>query len=89
MTEATPEGTGLSGVIRLTWVTDHLAPVIQHSQADGSSGTWTGLACPGHGLEIGTDTDNATLRHLAKGEIADLIWEAEVPRTSRTVHPLG
>ena len=76
MTQATPEGTGLSGVVRLTWVTDHLAHVLQRSQADEPSGTWTGPACPGHGLEIGTDVDNATLRHLAKGEIADLTWEA-------------
>jgi hypothetical protein len=26
--------------------------------------------------EIGTDMDNATLRRLAQGEIADLTWEA-------------
>ena len=36
-----------------------------------------GPACPGHGLALGTDVDNATLQRLAAGsEIADLIWEA-------------
>ena len=40
-------------------------------------GTWTGLACPGYGLALGADVDNAVLRQLAAGsEIADLIWEA-------------
>jgi hypothetical protein len=34
------------------------------------------LACPGNGLALGADVDNAMLRHLAAGgEIADLIWE--------------
>lgn len=39
-------------------------------------GTWTGLACPDHGLPIGADVGNTTLQHLGQGEIADLIWEA-------------
>ena len=40
-------------------------------------GTWTGRACAGHGLALGTDVDNETLQHLAVGnEIADLTWEA-------------
>jgi hypothetical protein len=35
------------------------------------------LACPGHGLALGTDVDNATVRRLAAGsEITDRIWEA-------------
>jgi hypothetical protein len=59
--------------------------VFTAKQVDGTSfygwgeisGTWTGLACPGHGLALGTDVDNATLQHLAAGsEIADLTWEA-------------
>jgi hypothetical protein len=51
--------------LRLTWVTDHLAHVIEHSQSGETSGTWTGLACPDHGLPIGSDVDNATLLRLA------------------------
>ena len=77
MTAIAIAGMGLTGVLRLTWVHDNLAHVLDHSHADETSGTWTGLACPGHGLPLGTDVDNATLRHLAAGsEIADLIWEA-------------
>jgi hypothetical protein len=76
MAGAEAEATGLSGMLRITWVADDLAHVLQHSQADETIGTWTGLACPDHGLEIGADVDNATLLRLAHGEIADLIWEA-------------
>jgi hypothetical protein len=68
---------GLTGVLRITWVRDNLAHVLDHSHTDETSGTWTGLACPGHGLALGTDVDDATLQRLAAGsEIADLIWEA-------------
>jgi len=68
---------GLTGVLRITWVRDNLAHVLDHSHTDETSGTWTGLACPGHGLALGSDVDNATLQHLAAGsEIADLTWEA-------------
>ncbi len=83
MTDPSSEGTGLGGVLRLTWVTDDLAHVLQRSQADDPPGTWTGLACPGHGLDIGSDVDTATLRRLAQGEIADLIWEASPDFTAR------
>ena len=77
MTAIAIDGMGLTGVLRLTWVQDNLAHVLDHSHSDETSGTWTGLACPGHGLALGTDVDNATLRHLAAGsEIADLTWEA-------------
>jgi hypothetical protein len=76
------EGTGLSGVLRLTGVTDQLAHVLEHSRTDEPAGTWTGLACPDHGLEIGADTDNATLQRLAQGEIADLTWEAPLDFTA-------
>lgn len=70
------EGAGLRGVMRLTWVEDHLAHVLDHCETDESSGAWTGLACQDHGLALGGDVDNATLRRLsAHGEIADLIWE--------------
>ena len=70
------EGAGLRGVMRLTWVEDHLAHVLDHCETDEPSGAWTGLACQDHGLALGGDVDNATLRRLsADGEIADLIWE--------------
>jgi hypothetical protein len=58
-------GIGLTGVLRMTWVHDNLAHVLDHSQADETSGTRTGRACPGYGLALGTDVDNATLRRLA------------------------
>ena len=70
------EGAGLRGVMRLTWVEDHLAHVLGHCETDEPSGAWTGLACQDHGLALGGDVDNATLRRLsAHGQIADLIWE--------------
>ena len=69
-------GMGLTGVLRLTWVHDNLAHVLEHSQADETPGTWTGLACPSHGLPLGADVDNAVLQDMAAGsELADLIWE--------------
>src|ERR1022692_844675 len=69
-------GAGLHGVLRMTWMQDNLAHVLDHSDTDETPGTWTGLACPDHGLPLGTYVDNARLRHLcAVGEIADIIWE--------------
>ena len=77
MTAIAITGLGLTGVLRMTWVHDNLAHVLEHSLTDETSGTWTGLACPAYGLALGTDVDNATLRNLAaESEIADLIWEA-------------
>jgi hypothetical protein len=77
MTAIAITGMGLTGVLRMTRVQDNLAHVMHHSQAGETSGTWTGLACPGYGLAIGADVDTATLRHLAGGsQIADLTWEA-------------
>lgn len=69
--------TGLSGVLRMTLVQDRLAHVLEHCDVDEPTGTWTGQACPDHGLALGTDVDTATLQQLsADGEVADLIWEA-------------
>ena len=35
------------------------------------------VACPDHGLAVGADVGTATVRQLsARGQIADLIWEA-------------
>ena len=83
MTALAITGMGLTGVLRLTWVHDNLAHVLDYSQADETSGTWTGLACPGHGLALGTDVDNAVLREMAAGsELADLTWEAPDPFTA-------
>ena len=79
MTGTGTEGLGLTGTLRLTWVTDDLAHVLEMSEAGSgeTTGTWTGLASPDHGLQIGADVDNETLLRLAdQGEIADLIWEA-------------
>jgi hypothetical protein len=71
------EGAGLSGVMQMTWASDHLTHVLEHCETDEPPGTWTGLACHDYGLALGADVDNATLRRLcAEGEIADLIWEA-------------
>jgi len=77
MADTSIDGAKLTGVLRLTWNADHLAHVLGHSQTDEPTGTWTGLACPGHGLALGADVDNPTLQRLAAhGDIADLIWEA-------------
>lgn len=68
---------GLSGVLRTTWLHDDLAHVLEHADTDEPSGTWTGLACPDHGLPLGGVVDNATLRRLAADDkIADLVWKA-------------
>jgi hypothetical protein len=70
-------GMGLTGTLRITWVQDNLAHVLHHSHTDETPGTWTGVACPGRGLSLGTDVDTTTLQRLATdGKIADLTWEA-------------
>jgi hypothetical protein len=67
----------LSGTMRMTWVQDHLAHVLEHAETDEPSGTWTGLACPDHALALGADVNTAALRRMSThGELADLIWEA-------------
>jgi hypothetical protein len=77
MTAIAITGMGLTGTLRITWVQDNLAHVLDHSHTDETSGTWTGLACQRHGLALGTDVDGATLQRLtAVSEIADLVWEA-------------
>jgi hypothetical protein len=71
------EGAGLRGAMRMTWLSDHLAHVLEHCEADEPSGTWTGLACQDHDLALGGGVDSAILRRLAAhGEVADLVWEA-------------
>jgi hypothetical protein len=60
----------------MTVVQDRLAHVLEHCDVDEPTGTWTGLACPDHGLALGTDVDTTALQQLAAdGELADLIWE--------------
>jgi hypothetical protein len=74
---------GLPGVLRTAWVHDQLAHVLGHSDTDETSGTWTGLACPDHGLPLGADVDTTTLQRLsARTEIADLTWEAPADFTA-------
>ena len=58
-------GMGLTGVVRMTWVQDDLAHVLEHARTDETPGTWTGRACPEYGLVLGGDADAATLRRLA------------------------
>ncbi len=58
-------GTGLTGIVRMTWVHDDLAHVLDHSHTDETSGTWTGRACPEYGLALGGDVDDTMLRRLA------------------------
>ena len=83
MTVTSIPGPGLSGVLRMTWVRNQLAHVLDHCSSDETSGTWTGLACPGHGLPLGADVDTATLSRLsARSELADLIWEAPADLTA-------
>ncbi len=45
MTTMSITGPGLAGVLRMTWVQDHLVHVLHHSRTE-TSGTWTGLAWP-------------------------------------------
>lgn len=84
MTSTAIMAPGLSGVLRMTWLHDDLAHVLEH-EIDEPSGTWTGLACRDHNLPLSSDVDNATLRRLAAdGKIADLVWEA--PEELATEH---
>ena len=41
MTDTSINGARLSGVLRLTWMSDHLTHVLEHSQTDEPTGTWT------------------------------------------------
>ena len=41
MADISIDGAKLTGVLRLTWNTDHLAHVLEHSQTDEPTGTWT------------------------------------------------
>ena len=41
MTALAFTGMGLTGVLRLTWVHDNLAHVLEHCEVDEPSGTWT------------------------------------------------
>jgi hypothetical protein len=62
MADISIDGAKLTGVLRLTWMTDQLAHVLHHSETDEPTGTWTG---PGHGLALGADVDTATLQRLS------------------------
>ena len=74
---------GPGGVLRLTWVRDRLAHVLEHCDTDEPSGTWTGRACPDHGLAVGADAGTAALRQMSvRAQLADLIWEAPADLTA-------
>jgi hypothetical protein len=76
MTSAGAGEAPVGGILRLTRVTDSLAHVLEHAGTDEPAGTWTGHACPDHGLAIGSDVDTTVLLQLcAAGRVADLIWE--------------
>jgi hypothetical protein len=76
MTAVTSPCSPAEGLVRLTWVTDQLAHVLEHADTDEPTGTWTGLACPDYGLPIGHDVDAGVLRQLCtSGEVADFVWE--------------
>jgi hypothetical protein len=61
----------------MTWVQDRLAHILEHSDIDERSGTWTSLPCPDHGLAVGADAGTATCHGCrAAGQIADLVWHA-------------
>jgi len=77
MTSTSITASGLSGVLRMTWLYDDLAHVLEHADIDEPSGTWTGLACPDHDLSLGGDVDFTTMRRLIGDcKLADLVWEA-------------
>jgi hypothetical protein len=83
MADPSIDGARLGGVLRLTWMSDHLAHVLGHTLTDEPTGTWTGLACPDHGLALGADVDTATLQRLfGSGDVADLVWEAPADLTA-------
>ena len=85
MTATSIPAAGPSGILRMTWVRDQLAHVLDHCETDEPSGTWTGQACPDHGLALGADVDTTTLHRLSTcgGELADLIWEAPADLAAR------
>ena len=44
------EGVGLGGVLRLTWVSDHLVHVLSTAGPTSLADTWSDLPCPDHGM---------------------------------------
>jgi hypothetical protein len=87
MTSTAITASGLSGVLRMTWLHDDLAHVLEHADTDEPSGTWTGLASRDHNLPLDGDVDNATLRRLAaNSKLADLIWEAPEDLVTEHAH---
>jgi hypothetical protein len=41
MADISIDGAKLTGVLRLTWMSDQLAHVLEHSRTDEPTGTWT------------------------------------------------
>ena len=46
MADISIDGAKLTGVLRLTWNTDKLAHVLEHSQTGEPTGTWTDPGLP-------------------------------------------
>ena len=77
MTATGISGAGPGGVLRMTRVQDQPARVLEHSDADEPSGSWTGLACSDDGLTAGADVNTTTPHRLPGcGQLAGLVWEA-------------
>jgi hypothetical protein len=65
MTTTGITGLGLRGVVRMNWIQDDLAQMLEHAPSRETSGTWIGRACAEYGLTPGSDADGTTLQHLA------------------------
>jgi hypothetical protein len=64
---------GLTGTLRLMWVTDTFAHLAEHAGHRRAHRNLDRPGLPGHHWPVGTDVDLDVLRHLAgQGEIADL-----------------
>ena len=70
------EGAGLRGIMRLTWLRITWRTSWTTARPTSPPARGPGWPAKNHGLALGGDVDNATLRRLSThGEIVDLIWE--------------
>jgi hypothetical protein len=77
----------LGGILRVTPRPVRLLAHVLDNLDGEATGTWTGLACPGHGLPIGSDVGNDTLTRLAdKHGIASLHWQPPEDFTAEHAH---
>lgn len=47
-------------------LTADVAHILEHAGIDEPSGTWTGGACPRHGVPLGSDVDLANLGVMSR-----------------------